>query len=208
VAKRGVKVAFFSAEMGKQITPRMVAQEGMLNLTKVRTGQLTQEEMVEFLTVSGELSQLPIEIFYSSSPTELEIKQHIRRTKPGFVIVDYIGYIRCSEGSDATIKRERQIAAISSCFKSIARDMHIPVMALSQLNREMEKANRAPRLSDLRESGSLEQDADIVIFLHSESKDDGWRELIIEKNRNGPCGTVKLAFLNQSTEFQRLAWGE
>jgi replicative DNA helicase len=202
IAKQGTKVAFFSVEMGKQIIPRMIAQEGRLNLSRLRSGQLNEMEHVNFLTISSKLSELPVEIFYNSSPTELEIKQSARRSKPGLVIIDYIQYCRCSEGSDSKIKRERQISYISSCFKAIARDMGIPVIALSQLNREIEKMNRPPRLSDLRDSGSLEQDADVVMFLHSDTKENNWRDVLVEKNRNGPCGKFRLTFFNESTEFK------
>ena len=202
VAKNDNRVAFFSVEMGKQILPRMIAQESSLNLMKVRTGQFTKDEIARFMAASAKIAHLPIEIYYSSSPTEIEIKQHIRRNKPKLAIIDYLGYVRCSEGGDSKIKRERQVSVISSCFKGISRDLGIPVIALCQLNREIEKANRPPKLSDLRDSGSLEQDADVVMFLHCQSKDDGYRDLIIDKNRNGACGSMRLTFLNESTEFK------
>jgi|WetSurMetagenome_2_1015567.scaffolds.fasta_scaffold43289_5 replicative DNA helicase len=202
MARSGRKVAFVSMEMGKRVTDRMAAQESGVNLLKIRSGDLDNKEQGRVLGAVGKISQMPIDIMYASSPTETEIKQYIKRTKPDLAIIDYIGYCRCSEGGDSKVKRERQISIISSCFKSIARDYGIPVVALSQLNREIEKTTRPPKLSDLRDSGSLEQDADVVMFLHSESKEDRWRDVLIEKNRNGPCGKIKLAYLPESTEFK------
>lgn len=97
------------------------------------------------------------------------------------------------------------MSIISAAMKRVAKEMGIPAVILSQLNRDLEKANREPRLSDLRESGSLEQDADLVIFLHAEKKEDPVRQIIIAKNRNGPCGSFKCSFTPQSASFQQ--WG-
>jgi len=202
-AKKGHSVLFCSLEMGEEaLTMRMVAQEANLNTVKVRSGQLTNEEYASFLKASGKLNELPITMNFASSASELDIAHLVKRHKPDLFIVDYVGLLRCSEGGDKNVIRERQVSIISAAMKRVAKEMEIPAVILSQLNRDLEKASREPRLSDLRESGSLEQDADLVIFLHAEKKEDPVRQIIIAKNRNGPCGSFKCSFTPRSASFQ------
>lgn len=207
VARHGAKVLFISLEMSeRQLAMRMSAQEAGLNVLALRSGQLSTSDMVEFHRAAVRLSGLDIVIEDSRGTTETGIAHLTRRHRPGLLVVDYAGLVKCSEGGDRHVNRERQIAIITGELKSIAKTYGIPVLLLSQLNREIERqGNREPMLSDLRESGALEQDADAVLFLHAKDKSDPYRDVLIAKNRMGPLGRVRLAWLAASTSFRNFA---
>jgi replicative DNA helicase len=209
VAENFVPVAFFSLEMSKeQLVRKLIASEGRIDADRLRTGRMNSEEWSKLYSVGGLLEDTPIYIRDDSSPTVLQIKAQARRMKKkygiGLVVVDYLQLMR-----DPREKvREQQIARISGDLKAMAKELDVPVLALSQLNRELEKRpNRRPKLADLRESGSLEQDADVVIFIYrdqtyrKDSPDKGIAEIEVAKQRKGRTGLVKLAYQGQFTRF-------
>ena len=210
VAENFVSVAFFSLEMSKeQLVRKLISSEGRIDGDRLRTGRMTGDEWAKIYAIQGLLEDTPIYIRDDASPTVLQIKAQARRMKKkygiGLVVVDYLQLMR-----DPREKvREQQIARISGDLKAMAKELDIPVLALSQLNRELEKRpNKRPKLADLRESGALEQDADVVIFLYrdemyrKDSPDKGIAEVEVAKQRKGPTGLVKLAYLAQFTKFQ------
>lgn len=204
-ARRGSRVLFHSIEMPtQQLMMRLVSQEARLDTLAVRSGRLGPDEYRRFLSASEALAELPIYIDDRADVTELDILHSARKRKPDIILVDYVGICGCSEGGDRHVARERQISIISRCMKGLAKRLNIPVILLAQLNRENEKNNRQPKLSDLRESGSLEQDADMVLFLHAKQNEDTFRECIVSKNRNGPTGVTVLGFENYSTRFYQM----
>ncbi len=205
-------VAIFSLEMSKeQLGIRMLCSEGMVNSSNVRKGYISKDEWPKLINAAGRLAGAPIFIDDSSAITVLEIRAKARRLKLehgglGLVIVDYLQLMR-SRGSFE--RREQEISDISRSLKALAKELKVPVIALSQLNRLVEqRPNKKPALSDLRESGAIEQDADVIIFLYREeiynkTNPDikGRAEVIVEKQRNGPTDIVNLTFLADSTRF-------
>ncbi len=215
-AKKGTSVAVFSLEMGAdQLVQRVLCSEARVNLAAVRSGSLTSEDWVKIHTAAGDLSSLDLWVDDTSSISILEIRAKARRQLrnaegKGLIIVDYLQLMQ-PQGR-RTENRQVEIAEISRGLKILAKELGVPVIALSQLSRAVEsRAGKRPMLSDLRESGAIEQDADIVMFIdrNTDSRDDneedrpgaGMAEVIIAKHRNGPTGSVDLVFLDRYTKF-------
>ena len=211
-----VPCAIFSLEMSKeQLVQRLLCSRSEVDSYKLRGGFLAESDWPKLTRAAGSLSDAPIYIDDSPVLTVLEMRAKARRLKKeknlGLIVVDYLQLVRSNHRMDS---REREIAEISRGLKALAKEIHVPVVALSQLNRAVENRNdKRPMLADLRESGSLEQDADIVMFIYrdemynTESVDAGKAEIIIGKQRNGPTGRVNLAFRAQFTRFDNLARG-
>ena len=211
--RANVPVAIFSLEMSKeQVGNRILCSEALVDSNNVRTGDLNDEELSKLAETSGELSQAPIYIDDTAGITITEMRARCRKLKLekniGLVVVDYLQLI---QGRGKTSGREQEIAEISRSLKILAKELEIPVIALSQLSRAVEaRDDHRPMLSDLRESGSIEQDADIVMFLYrddyynEDSPEKNVAEVIIAKQRAGSTGTVKLAWIGNYTKFANL----
>ena len=205
-----VPVAVFSLEMSKeQLAQRLLCSQGGINLHRVRSGRLTNEDWPRLTTAAGLLNEAPILIDDSPSATLMEIRAKCRRLRAenrlGLLIIDYLQLIRSSTRAE---NRVQEISEITRGLKSLAKELNIPILALSQLSRAVETRDKTgrPQLSDLRESGSIEQDADLVLFiyreiLYNEDAEPNKAEILIAKQRNGPTGKVKLTFLRESTKF-------
>lgn len=209
--------AIFSLEMPKeQLARRMLTSEARVDAGKVRTGMLTRDDWTDLTAAAGQLSELPIYIDDKPGISVMELRGKARRLKAeaglGLIVVDYLQLMRASGRVDS---REQEISEISRSLKGLAKELSIPIIALSQLNRGVETRgtkDKRPQLSDLRESGAIEQDADTIIFIYREevyNRDDpsaqGIAELIIGKQRNGPTGIVKCKFFREYTRFDNLA---
>jgi replicative DNA helicase len=215
-SKPPVPVAFFSLEMSKeQLVRRLLSAEGRVDASQIRRAAfLTGDEWRKLQEAAGILLDCPIYIDDTPGATVLDIRAKSRRLKAdgklGLIIIDYL---QLMQGRVELSSREQQISEISRSLKGLAKELHVPVIALSQLSREPEKRERKrPQLSDLRESGAIEQDADVVMFIYrdevyrKDSADNkGIAEVIIGKQRNGPIGTVKLHFEAKFTRFDDLA---
>lgn len=211
----GKAVAVFSLEMSKlQIAQRLLSSESMVPSQRLRSpARLTQRESEQLVQATSKLSKAKIFVDDTANITIMEIRAKARRLisrEPlGLIIVDYLQLI---QGGSRSESRQQEISEISRALKVLGRELGLPVIAVSQLSRAVENRtdDRRPRLADLRESGAIEQDADIVIFIYRderynpESEDKGKAEIIISKHRNGPTGTVKLAFLEEFARFQSL----
>ncbi len=217
--RRQVPVAVFSLEMSKeQVAQRMLCSQARVDSHRLRTGYLRDAEWSVLTRAAGELSAAPIYIDDSPAVSILEVRAKARRLATevpalGLIVVDYLQLMR---GGDDAENRTQEISRISQSLKSLAKELAVPVLALSQLSRAVEQrgGDRRPVLSDLRESGAIEQDADVVIFIYRPElyhPDDeevrGIAEVIIGKQRNGPIGTVKLAFISEYARFENLAQG-
>jgi replicative DNA helicase len=213
--QHGIPVAVFTLEMSKlEVAQRLMCSEARVELQRLRTGRLTSEDWSRLVKSCDALSKAPIYVDDTRLTTMLEIRSKARRLKAtepnlGLVIVDYLQLM--SSGSNAE-NRVQEVSQISRSLKVIAGDLEVPVVALSQLSRAVEaRTDKRPLLSDLRESGSIEQDADLVMFLYrddyynEDSEDQGLAEVILAKHRNGPIGTEKLAFLKRFAKFADLA---
>lgn len=210
-----VPVGIFSLEMSKeQLGMRMLCSEARVDSHKMRTGFFSNRDWPLLTRAAGTISEAPIFIDDSPALSALELRAKARRLKRdqnlGLIIVDYLQLMRGPQGAE---QREQEISEISRSLKALAKELSIPVVALSQLNRRVEERHdKRPQLADLRESGAIEQDADLIAFIyrdevyHPESSDQGVAEIIIGKQRNGPTGTVKLAFLSHCTRFEKLAF--
>lgn len=213
-----VPIAIFSLEMATiQLVTRLICAEARINAHNVRTGKFKAEDGPRISRTAHKLSQAPIYIDDSPGQTVLEIRAKARRLKAekniGLVIIDYLQLMSSSSRMDS---REREISTISRSLKALAKELNVPVIALSQLNRAVEsRTDKRPQLSDLRESGSIEQDADVVIFLNRPEyygitqfsdgeSTDGISEIIIGKQRNGPTGDVRLKFIKDFARFENL----
>jgi replicative DNA helicase len=210
--KEKVPVAVFSMEMPKeQLAMRMMSSLGRIDQHRVRTGKLEEDEwprMISAISILGE-TQLFIDDTAALSPTEVRARcRRLAREhgQLGLVVLDYLQLMQCSGSSE---NRVAEISEISRSLKALAKELNVPVIALSQLNRNLEqRPNKRPVPSDLRESGSIEQDADLIVFIYRDevynpdSADKGTAEIIIAKQRNGPIGTVRLTFLGQYTRFE------
>ena len=211
--RANIPVAIFSLEMSKdQIGNRILCSEALVDSNNVRTGELNDEELSKLAETSGELSQAQIFVDDTPGISVMEIRAKCRKLKLekniGLVIIDYLQLI---QGSGKSSSREQEIAEISRSLKILAKEIEVPVIALSQLSRAVEsRPDHRPMLSDLRESGSIEQDADIVMFLYrddyynEESEKKNIAEVIIAKQRAGSTGTVELAWLGNYTKFANL----
>lgn len=205
-------VAFFSLEMSKeQLALRMLCSESMVNSSKIRRNDISTEEWQRLIRAAGKLADAPIFIDDSSGISVLDIRAKARRLKLeqknlGLIILDYLQLMR-SRGNFE--RREQEISDISRSLKALAKELKVPVIALSQLNRGVEqRPNKRPVLADLRESGAIEQDADLIIFLYREEiykKNDpsirNKAEILVEKQRNGPIGVIPLTYLADCTRF-------
>ena len=212
--KSGVPAVIFNLEMSKeQVGNRILCSEAMIDSNKVRSGQLEDDDWVKLASTLGRLSEAPIYIDDTAGISIVEIRAKCRKLKIekdiGLVVIDYLQLIQGSGGKNAS--REQEIAEISRSLKILAKELNIPVIALSQLSRSVEKRDdKRPMLSDLRESGSIEQDADIVIFLYrddyynEDSEKKNVAEVILAKHRGGSTGTVDLAWLPSYTKFANL----
>jgi replicative DNA helicase len=208
--------AVFSLEMSKQqLAQRMLCSRGQIDAHKLRKGMLQAHEYAHLANVVGELAKAPIWVDDSAGLTPLDLRAKARRLKRQHdikaIMIDYM-QLMDNPGPDS---RQQQISEISRGIKAVARELDLPVIALSQLNRASEgRDGHRPRMSDLRESGSIEQDADVIALLHREDYyrmsepdfvPDNIAEVIIAKQRNGPTGTVKLTFMNKTTRFENLS---
>jgi replicative DNA helicase len=211
-------VGVFSLEMSReQVTDRLIAAEAGVDLWRLRTGKLRadgpENDFERLRDAMGSLSQAPIFIDDVASPTVLELRAKARRLHAqhelGLIVIDYLQLIR---GHAKTESRVQEVSEISRALKGLAKELNVPVLALSQLSRgiEMRGPSARPKLSDLRESGSIEQDADVVMFIYREDKakentdKTNIAEILIEKHRNGPTGKVELYFSEQSAAFRTL----
>lgn len=203
-------VVIFSLEQSKvELAERFLCIRAKLQVHKIRKGDLTENDRDLLLQVSHELSELPVFIDDQAGRTMAEISAICRRLKRrhklGLIIIDYLQLI---EAEDRRAPREQQIAGITRRLKFLAKELHVPVIALAQLNRGVElREDKRPRLADLRESGAIEQDADLVVFLHRPEMYDpadnpGLAEIIVAKHRSGPTGIIKLTFNKESMRFQ------
>ncbi|MDD2496687.1 MAG: replicative DNA helicase [Desulfitobacteriaceae bacterium] len=212
--KHGKTVAVFSLEMSKeQLAQRMLCAEARVDQSKVRTGYVSEEEWRRLSASLGSLAEAPIYLDDTPGITALEVRAKTRRLKAekglDLVVIDYL---QLMQGNRRSENRQQEIAEISRSLKALARELEVPVVALSQLSRAVEQSSdKRPNLSHLRESGALEQDADVVLFIHRpeyydpESEKRGIAEIIVAKHRNGPVGTADLAFLKEYTKFMDLA---
>jgi replicative DNA helicase len=206
-------VAIFSLEMSaEQLVRRMLCSEAMVNAKRVMTGHLYKEDWPKLTNAAGKLAEAPIYIDDSSSISVLEMRAKARRLKNtckglSLIVVDYLQLMKSRGGPDKS--REQEISEISRSLKALAKELNVPVIALSQLSRAVERAgeNKRPSLAHLRESGAIEQDADVVIFIYrdefynKESLEKGKAEIIIAKQRNGPTGAIDLTFFPHFTRF-------
>ncbi|QDQ25034.1 replicative DNA helicase [Chitinimonas arctica] len=212
----GLPVAIFSMEMGgAQLVMRMVGSVGRLDSNKIKTGNLEDDDWQKLTYAAGKLSEANIFIDETPGLTALEIRARSRRLarqfggQLGLIIIDYL---QLMQGSGKDQNRATELGEISRSIKGLAKELRVPIIALSQLSRSVEqRPNKRPMMSDLRESGALEQDADLIMFLYRDeyynpdSPDKGLAEVIISKHRNGPTGIVKLAFLGQFSRFENAA---
>ncbi|MFP4032130.1 MAG: replicative DNA helicase [Desulfococcaceae bacterium] len=212
----GVGVGIFSLEMSKeQLSMRMLCAEARVDSSRLRSGFFSRDDWDALTEAAGVLSEAPLFIDDSADLGTVEIRAKSRRLKMeqniGMIIIDYLQLMR---GRAGTERRDLEISEISRSLKGLAKELNVPVVALSQLNRKLEeRADKRPMLSDLRESGALEQDADVVAFIYRDevyNKDEnnphrGRAEIILGKQRNGPIGTAHLTFLNQYTRFENMA---
>jgi replicative DNA helicase len=205
-------VLVFSLEMGgEQLAQRMLASEARVNVHDLRTGTFHESAWEALADAAGRLSQAPIFIDDSSVLSTLELRARCRRFKArkndvGMIVVDYLQLMHLSKPTDS---KQQEVAEISRSLKGIARELDVPIIALSQLSRAVEqRQDKRPQLSDLRDSGAIEQDADLVILLYrpgyyatNPEEEDNVAEAIIAKHRNGPTGTVSLVFMREYTRF-------
>ncbi len=229
--KPGYGVAVFSLEMPKeQVAARMVCCEARVDLGKLRQGRLTQDDWANLTSAASTLANLPVWIDDTPAISLLELRAKVRRLQAdylrkygkdegapglGCIIIDYLQLMRGRKGVNS---REQEISEISRGLKQLAKELKVPVIALSQLNRGVETRggkDKRPMLSDLRESGAIEQDADTIVFIYRDeyynqdtTEARGIAELIIAKQRNGPTGTVKTRFIGSCTRFENLAPGD
>lgn len=224
VEEPGSGVAVFSLEMPRdQIATRLVCSEARVDVGKVRKGLLTGSDWSALTQAASWLSQLPIWIDDTAAITVLDLRYKVRRIqadlarqekKLGLVVVDYLQLMK---GRDGVHSREQEISEISRGLKQFAKELKVPVIALSQLNRMVETRagkDKRPQLSDLRESGAIEQDADMILFIYrdeyynKESSEKGMAEIIVAKQRNGPTGKARLKFIHACTRFDNFQPGE
>lgn len=209
-----VPCAFFSLEMSReQLAQRMLCSLAGVNAHKVRTGFFSQSDWPKLVEAAGKLSEAPIFIDDTPAISALELRAKARRLKSRYDIrLIFVDYLQLMRGAARVENRQQEISEISRSMKALARELDLPVIALSQLSRAVEqRADHRPMLSDLRESGAIEQDADLVALLLREEyynateENKGIAEVIVAKQRHGPVGTVKLAFLPEYTKFSNLS---
>lgn len=209
--KHNIPVGIFSLEMSKlQLTQRLISSEALLSSEMLRTGRIPRSHKKQLIKAMEKLAKAPIFIDDTPSISSVELRTKARRLKSKenvqLIIVDYL---QLMEGDSRAESRQQQISDISRSLKILGRELNIPIIAVSQLSRKVEdRVDKRPMLSDLRESGAIEQDADVVIFIYREdyynkNSDDreSWAEIIVAKHRNGPTGSVKLIFEKEFTRF-------
>ncbi|MCF6236877.1 MAG: replicative DNA helicase [Gammaproteobacteria bacterium] len=209
--KHNIPVAIFSMEMpGEQLAMRMMSSLGRIDQHKIRSGKLEDDDWPRLTSAVGMLAEVPIFIDDSPALTPTELRAKARRLKRehnlGMIVIDYLQLMQVNGKSD---NRTAEISEISRSLKGLAKELNVPVIALSQLNRSLEqRPNKRPIMSDLRESGAIEQDADVIVFIYrdevynDDSPDKGTAEIIIGKQRNGPIGKIRLTFLGKYTRFE------
>jgi len=213
----GLPVAIFSMEMGAaQLTMRLLGSVGKLDQHKMRIGQLEDEDWPKLTNALGVLNEAPIFIDEGSALNSYEVRARARRLhrqqgKLGLIVIDYI-QLMSSANDQSGENRATEVSEISRSLKALAKELNVPVVALSQLNRSVEsRPDKRPMMSDLRESGAIEQDADVIMFIYRdevynpETAEKGVAEILLSKQRNGPTGVVKLTFLGQYTRFENYA---
>jgi replicative DNA helicase len=222
-----VPALVFSLEMSKEsLCERLLCSQARVDSMKLRGGFLETRDWINITKAASDIAEAPIMIDDSGAPTLLEIRAKSRRWRAdnnlfkspdqlGVVVIDYLQLVQGRASRDDN--RQREISEISRGLKALAKELRVPVVALSQLNRSLEsRADKRPMLSDLRESGAIEQDADVITFIYRDEvyskdqckeEDKGIAEIIIGKQRNGPTGTCRLTFLNTFTRFENLAVG-
>ena len=211
-AFRGIGVAVFSLEMAmEQLVLRMLCSEARVDHSRLRTGYLRDTEFPALVKAAGRLGDAPVYIDDTPAVTVLEVRAKTRRLvrdrsrKIGLVVIDYLQLMRAHRDSP---NREQEISEISRSLKALAKELQVPVVALSQLNRRVEeRGDKHPVMADLRESGAIEQDADVIMFVYRDeaydaNKNPGLAEIIIAKQRNGPVDTLRLTFLKEYTRFE------
>ena len=211
-------VAIFSLEMsGPQLATRFLSSVGRIDQSKLRTGRLTDDEWDRMTVALGKLHEAPIHIDETGAINSTDLRARARRLhrqfgKLGLIVIDYLQLMSANRDNE---NRATEISEISRSIKALAKELQVPIIALSQLSRKVEERNdKRPLMSDLRESGAIEQDADVILMMYrdeyynKDSQDNkGMAEVIIGKQRNGPTGTVRLAFLGEYTRFESLAGG-
>jgi replicative DNA helicase len=216
--RKEIPVALFTLEMSKtEVTQRLMCSEAKVESQRLRTGKLAADDWPRLTAACDKLARAPLYVDDTGSITMMEIRSKARRLKSkhpdlGLIVVDYLQLM--TSGTTAE-NRVQEVSQISRSLKVLARDLDVPIIALSQLSRAVEQRHdKRPILSDLRESGSIEQDADIVMFIYrdeyyngEESEQQGLAEVIVAKHRNGPTDTVKLSFLKRYAKFSDLAAG-
>ncbi|MBS0349390.1 MAG: replicative DNA helicase [Proteobacteria bacterium] len=211
----GLPVAIFSMEMpGTQLATRFLSSVGRIDQHKIRTGKLNDDEWQRLTYALGRLHEAPIFIDETPGLNPTDLRARCRRLhrqcgRLGLIVIDYLQLMTSLKESD---NRSAELSEISRSVKSLAKELHVPIIALSQLNRSLEqRPNKRPVASDLRESGAIEQDADIIMFIYRDeiynpdSPDKGMAELIISKHRNGSTGTIRMTFLGEFTRFENFA---
>jgi replicative DNA helicase len=201
---------------GTQLAMRMIGSVGRLDQHRMRTGRLEDEDWEKLTTALGKLNEAPIFIDEGAGLSSFDVRARARRLhrqtgKLGLIVVDYLQLMSAPAGKQGE-NRATEISEISRSLKALAKELDVPVIALSQLNRSVEqRPDKRPVMSDLRESGAIEQDADVILFIYRDevynpdSQDKGTAEIIIGKQRNGPIGRVRLTFLGQHTRFENFA---
>ena len=217
--KENLPVGFFSLEMSReQVVDRLVAAQADVSLWRLRTGKLSDNgpdnDFVRIRDAMETLSKVPLYIDDVASPTVMQIRAMARRLLAehedlGLIVVDYLQLIRGHESSE---NRVQEVSEISRSLKALAKELNVPVLALSQLSRAVEmRSDAIPKLSDLRESGSIEQDSDVVLFIYREDKvrknteRKNIAEILVEKHRNGPTGKIELYFDEETASFRSVA---
>ena len=208
-------VAIFSLEMsGPQLAMRFLSSAGRLDQTKIRTGRLSDEDWEKMSVALGKLHEAPIHIDETGAINASDLRARARRLhrqcgQLGLIVIDYLQLMTSTKDNE---NRATEISEISRSIKALAKELQVPVIALSQLSRKVEERNdKRPLMSDLRESGAIEQDADIIMMMYrdeyynKDTKDPGVAEVIITKHRNGPTGNVRLTFLGEYTRFENFA---
>ncbi len=215
--REGTTVGIFSLEMSAvQLVMRMLCSEARVDMSRVRNGQLSDRDFQRLADTAGKMSEAKIFIDDAADMTVMELRSRSRRLMAehnlGLIVIDYLQLMQGSSRSGGGENRQQEISSISRGLKALARELDIPVLVLSQLSRAVEsRPNKRPMLSDLRESGAIEQDADLVMFIYRDeyydphSEKQGIAEIILGKQRNGPVGTVELQFHNAHVRFNDLA---
>jgi replicative DNA helicase len=220
----GFPVIVFSLEMSSpQLAERMLCSEARIDSSLLRRMQLQRQDMTNLTVAADNISRAPIMIDDTPAPTVSELRSRCRRWRAnkelfkdrstGLIIIDYLQLMRGQSSGNRNSNREQEISEISRGLKGLAKELGVPIVALSQLNRSLEsRQDKRPILSDLRESGAIEQDADVIMFVYRDEyynkekcEKPGVAEVIIGKQRNGPIGTAELSFVGRYTRFENLS---